>query len=104
MAVSKQVLVYYWISLGLMPLTTCTEKNGQDYGRRFLETHEGIVYEFVQERMPWVEAREKCETQGGHLLRDLNDEIKELLRRQLSETGPLWVSRDVMYTNSIRGE
>ncbi|KAG1926582.1 polycystic kidney disease protein 1-like [Pimephales promelas] len=103
MAVSKQVLVYYWISLGLIPLTTCTEENGQDYGRRFLESHEGIVYEFVQEPMPWVEARERCETQGGHLLRDLNDEIKELLRRQLSETGPLWVSRDVMYTNSIRG-
>lgn len=107
MAVSKQVLVYCWISIVLMPLTTCKEENGHqiyDYGRRVLETHEGIEYEFVEESMPWVQAQERCETQGGHLLRDLNDEIKELLRSQSTETGPLWVSRDVTYTNSISGE
>lgn len=107
MAVSKQVLLYYWISIGLMPFTTCKEENGHqkyDYGRKVVETHKGIVYEFVQESMPWLEAQERCETHGGHLLRDLNDEIKELLRGQTTETRPLWVSRDVAYTHSIRGE
>ncbi|XP_077057704.1 polycystin-1-like protein 2 [Siphateles boraxobius] len=106
MAFSKQVLVYYWISIGLMPLTTCKEEKGHqkyDYGKRVLETHEGIVYEIVQESMPWVQAQERCATRGGHLLRDLKFEIKELLRSQSTETGPLWVSRDVTYTNSIRG-
>ncbi|XP_048042257.1 polycystic kidney disease protein 1-like 2 [Megalobrama amblycephala] len=106
MAVSKQVLAYCWISVVLMRLTTCkdeSEENGHqkyDYGR---EIHEGIVYEFVQESMPWGEAHERCEKQGGHLLRDMNDEIKELLQSQSKETGPWWVSRDLMFTNSYRG-
>ncbi|KAK7169721.1 hypothetical protein R3I94_000075 [Phoxinus phoxinus] len=89
-----------------MPLTTCKKENGHqkyDYGRRVLETHKGIVYEFVQESMPWVRAQERCETHGGRLLRDLNDEIKEFLRGRSTETGPVWVSRDVTYTYSIRG-
>lgn len=104
MAVSKQVLAYCWISAVLMRLATCkdeSEENGLVYGR---EIHEGIVYEFVQESMPWVEANERCEEQGGHLLRDMNDEIKELLQSQSTETGPWWVGRDLMYTNSYRGE
>ncbi|XP_016101347.1 polycystic kidney disease protein 1-like 2 [Sinocyclocheilus grahami] len=107
MAFSKQVLVYCWISIFLMPLTTCkdeSEESGHekdDYGRRILEIHEGIAYEFVQESMPWAEAHESCEKQGGHLLRDLNVEIKELVQTQYTETGPWWVSRELMYKNSI---
>ncbi|XP_016396373.1 polycystic kidney disease protein 1-like 2 [Sinocyclocheilus rhinocerous] len=109
MAFSKQVLVYCWISIFLMPLTTCkdeSEESGHeqdDYGRRILEIHEGIAYEFVQESMPWAEAHESCEKQGGHLLRDLNVEIKELVQTQYTETGPWWVSRELMYKNSISG-
>ncbi|KTG42033.1 hypothetical protein cypCar_00021756 [Cyprinus carpio] len=108
MAFSKQVLVYCWISVFLMPLTTCkdeSEESGhetEDYGRRILEIHEGIVYEFIQESMPWAEAHESCEKQGGHLLRDLNAEIKELVQTQSTETGPWWVSRELMYKKSIR--
>ncbi len=110
MALSKQVLVYCWISIFLMPLTTCkdeSEESGHekdDYGRRILEIHEGIAYEFVQESMPWVEAHESCEKQGGHLLRDMNVEIKELIQTQFTETGPWWVSRELMYKNSISRE
>ncbi|XP_016338089.1 polycystic kidney disease protein 1-like 2 [Sinocyclocheilus anshuiensis] len=109
MASSKQVLVCCWISIVLMPLTTCkdeSEESGHkeyDYGRRILEIHEGIAYEFVQESMQWAEAQESCEKHGGHLLRDLNFEIKELLQTQYTETGPWWVSRELMYKNSISG-
>lgn len=110
MAFSKQVLVYCWISVFLMPLTTCkdeSEESGhetEDYGRRILEIHEGIAYEFIQESMPWAEAHESCEKQGGHLLRDLNAEIKELVQTQSTETGPWWVSQELMYKNSFSGE
>ncbi|XP_050972082.1 polycystic kidney disease protein 1-like 2 [Labeo rohita] len=109
MAFSKKALVYCWISIVLIPLTTCKdepEESGQkkyEYGRRILEIHGGIVYEFVQESMPWAEAQKSCENQGGHLLRDLDVEIKELLLTQSTETGPWWVSRELMYKNSISG-
>ncbi|XP_026072636.1 uncharacterized protein LOC113052406 [Carassius auratus] len=92
-----------------MPLTTCMDKSEEsghdeyDYGRRILEIHEGIVYEFVQEFMPWAEAQESCEKLGGHLLRDLNFKIKELLQTQSTQTGPWWVSRELMYKNSVSG-
>lgn len=110
MAFLKQLLIYCWISIVLMPLTTCTDESEDnehqkyDYGRKIQQIHVGITYEFVQESMSWIEAQQSCEKHGGYLLRDLNDEIKELLLAQSTETGPWWVSQTLMYKNSITGE
>lgn len=61
------------------------------------------MYKFVQESMSWIEAQQSCEKHRGYLLRDLNDEIKELVLAQSTQTGPWWVSQTLMYKNSITG-
>ncbi|XP_051565107.1 polycystic kidney disease protein 1-like 2 [Myxocyprinus asiaticus] len=107
MAVSKQVLVFCWISIALLPPVTCgdeKEENGlqhNGYGRRVQENvNRGMACKINPEFMPWAQAQKSCENQGGHLLRDMK-EITECLQSLSTGTGPLWVGHGLMNKHSI---
>ncbi|TRZ00915.1 hypothetical protein DNTS_007790 [Danionella cerebrum] len=103
------MLIYFSISIVLTTLIFCQDnsKNKEhqkyNYGGRINKTHGGTEYEFVQESMSWNEAQQSCEKQGGDLLSELNDEIKQLLQDKSTEAGPWWVSHALIYKNYING-
>ncbi|XP_051501299.1 polycystic kidney disease protein 1-like 2 [Myxocyprinus asiaticus] len=107
MAVSKQVLVFCWISLVLMPLVTCEvgkEENGlqkNGYGRGVQEdVNRGMACKINEEFMSWAQAQKSCENRGGHLLRDMK-EITECLQSLSTGSGLLWVGQGLMNKNSM---
>ncbi|KAA0723908.1 Polycystic kidney disease protein 1-like 2 PC1-like 2 protein [Triplophysa tibetana] len=109
MAVLKQFPVYCWISVILMSLAISidgTEDDGHHqygYDSRFENIHGDVAYDFVEESMSWAEAQKSCEDRGGHLLRDLNDEVKEFLQALSKGPGRWWVNPDSMSGHPMRG-
>lgn len=81
-----------------------TEENGhQLYDSTFENIHGDISYDFVEESMSWAEAQKSCEDRGGHLLRYLNDEVKEFLQTLSTGPGRWWVDQDSMSRDSMGG-
>ncbi|KAI7814355.1 polycystic kidney disease protein 1-like 2 [Triplophysa rosa] len=109
MAASKRVPVYCWISIVLMSLAISidgTEDDGHqlyNYDSIFENIHGDITYDFVEESMSWAEAQKSCEDRRGHLLRDLNDEVKEFLQTLSTGPGRWWVNQDSMSGDSMGG-
>lgn len=110
MAASKQVPVYCWISIVLMSLAISIDGKEDDghhqnnYDSIFENIDGDVAYDFVEESMSWAEAQKSCEDRGGHLLRDLNDEVKEFLRTLSTGPGRWWVNPDSMSGDPMRGK
>lgn len=84
-----------------------TEENGHqlyNYDSVFENIHGDFAYDFVEESMSWAEAQKSCEDREGHLLRDLNDEVKEFLQSLSTGPGRWWVNQDSMSRDSMGGK